>query len=87
MARPKKSKIKNKIRNTTLKGKDYESKVQYWMGYSGNSFGIHDASWRKRFGTKDYYYVGSHGCVNVPTKNMKKLFNMVEVGTPVYIRK
>ena len=79
-------KVKNKIRNTTLKGKDYESKVQYWMGYSGNNFGIHDASWRSRFGTSDYYYVGSHGCVNVPTKNMKKLFNMVEVGTPVYIR-
>ena len=80
-------KIKNKIRNTTLKGKDYESKVQYWMGYSGNDFGIHDASWRSRFGTSDYYYVGSHGCVNVPTKKMKQLYNMVEVGTPVYIRK
>ena len=80
-------KVLNKARNTTLKGKDYESKVQYWLGYNGNSFGIHDASWRSRFGTSDYYYVGSHGCVNVPTKKMKKLYSMVEVGTPVYIRK
>lgn len=80
-------KVRNKVRNTTLKGKDYESKVKYWLGYNGNNFGIHDASWRSKFGTKNYYYTGSHGCVNVPTKNMKKLYNMVSVGTPVYIRK
>lgn len=80
-------KVRNKVRNTTLKGKDYESKVKYWLGYSGNSFGIHDASWRSNFGTKNYYYTGSHGCINVPTKKMKKLYNMVSVGTPVYIKK
>ena len=56
------------------------------MAYNGNSFGIHDASWRSRFGTMDYKWNGSHGCVNVPTKAMEELFNMVEVGTPVYIR-
>lgn len=82
-----KFKVLNKVKNTVLKGKDYESKVKYWLGYSGSSFGIHDASWRSNFGTKNYYYVGSHGCVNVPIKNMKKLYNMVSVGTPVYIRK
>ena len=80
-------KIRNKVRNTQLKGKDYVSEVKYWMAYDGNSFGIHDASWRRRFGTMDYKRVGSHGCINVPTTAMKKLYNMVEVGTPVYIKK
>ena len=76
-----------KKRNVVLKGKDYESKVTYWMAYDGNNFGIHDASWRNNFGNKNFYYNGSHGCVNVPTKKMKQLFSMVETGTPVYIRK
>lgn len=78
--------IRNKVRDTELKGEDYVSYVKYWMAYNGNSFGIHDASWRKRFGTQDYKWNGSHGCVNVPTSAMAELFSMVEVGTPVYIR-
>lgn len=78
--------IRNKVRDTTLKGEDYVSEVKYWMAYNGNSFGIHDASWRRRFGTQDYKWNGSHGCVNVPTGAMAELFSMVEVGTPVYIR-
>ena len=87
LTKPGNFKIWNKVRNTELKGKDYVSKVKYWLAYNGNSFGIHDASWRKRFGTMDYKWVGSHGCINVPTKAMKKLYNMVEIGTPVYIKK
>lgn len=78
--------IRNKVRNATLKGEDYVSEVKYWMAYSGNSFGIHDASWRRKFGGQDYKWNGSHGCVNVPTDAARQLFEMVEVGTPVYIR-
>ena len=79
-------KIRNKARNTTLKGEDYESFVKYWMGYGG-SFGLHDASWRKKFGTMDYKTNGSHGCINMPTNAAKKLYDMIEIGTPVYIKK
>lgn len=78
-------KIWNKIRNTHLKGSDYISFVKYWMAYNGNSYGIHDASWRNRFGGAIYKYNGSHGCVNVPTDVAAKLYEMVEIGTPVYI--
>ena len=80
-------KVWNKVRDTELKGKDYTSRVRYWMAYDGNSFGIHDASWRSRFGGQDYKWNGSHGCVNVPTKAMAKLYKLVEVGTTVYIVK
>ncbi len=78
-------KIKNKARDTTLKGEDYESFVKYWMGYGGG-FGLHDASWRRKFGTMDYKTRGSHGCINMPTKAAKQLYNMIEIGTPLYIK-
>ena len=77
--------IKNKARNTTLKGEDYVSFVKYWMGYGGG-YGLHDASWRRRFGTSDYKTNGSHGCINMPTKAAKELYDRIEVGTPVYIQ-
>ena len=60
--------------SSQLKGKDYVSEVKYWMAYDGNNFGIHDASWRSNFGSMSYKTTGSHGCVNVPTKAMKKLY-------------
>ena len=78
-------KIRNKVRNTTLKGEDYVSFVKYWMGYGG-AYGLHDASWRNTFGTMDYKTNGSHGCINLPTPAAKKLYDMIEIGTPVYIK-
>ena len=79
--------VLNKARSVTLKGPDYESFVNYWIAFKGSSYGLHDASWRSNFGNKNYNVNGSHGCVNVPTSAMKKLYNMVEIGTPVYIKK
>lgn len=71
-----------KSRNTTLRGKDYESFVKYWMAVKGG-IGIHDASWRKKFGGEIYLKNGSHGCINTPGDVMKELYNVVEKGTPV----
>ena len=79
-------KILKKVRNATLKGANYSSFVKYWMAFKGNSFGIHDASWRSNFGNMNYYNNGSHGCINVPTSAVKKLYEKVEVGTPVYVK-
>ncbi len=79
-------KIVNKARNTYLKGDDYVSFVQYWLGYGGG-YGLHDASWISRFVTSDYRTNGSHGCINLPTSAARKLYSIVEVGTPLYIRK
>ena len=79
--------VRNKVRNTYLTGKDYKSFVKYWMAYSGNNYGIHDASWRNKFGGSIYKANGSHGCVNVPTDAAAKLYNMLDIGTPVYIKR
>ena len=79
--------VNKKAKNTYLVTKKYKTFVKYWIGYDGRSYGIHDASWRKKFGGKIYLTKGSHGCVNVPTSSAEKLFSMVEVGTPVYIKR
>ena len=79
-------KILNKARNIILKGADYESFVSYWMAFKGAAFGFHDASWRSSFGGNIYKYAGSHGYVNMPYNKVKQLFNIVDIGTPVYIK-
>lgn len=75
-------KIVYKQRNATLVGEGYSSPVDYFMPYAYN-VGIHDASWRSKFGDQIYLTSGSHGCINVPPEIAKKLYEAVDVGTPV----
>ncbi len=70
-----------KQRNRTLRGPNYATFVNYWMAVSGH-IGIHDATWRGKFGGEIYKTAGSHGCVNVPKDFAAKLYDVVEVGTP-----
>jgi lipoprotein-anchoring transpeptidase ErfK/SrfK len=80
-----------KTTNTHLVGAQYGPRynydvfVHYWMPfYSG--FGLHDASWRNgKFGGSDYYYGGSHGCVNLPDAAAEFIYNWSDVGTPVWV--
>ncbi len=80
-----------KTTNTHLVGRQYGPKynydvfVKYWMPfYSG--YGLHDASWRGgNFGGSDYYYGGSHGCVNLPDATAEFIYNWADVGTPVWV--
>ena len=68
-------------------GSPYTSYVTYWMPFIGGDYGIHDATWRTRFGGSIYMGNGSHGCVNVPKSNMATLFNMVPLWTKIIIKK
>lgn len=62
----------------------YDDVVNYWMPfYLG--YGLHDAPWRSVYGTQDYPVVGSHGCVNMPLKDVIVLYNWAEVGTRVVV--
>ncbi len=65
-------------------GYNYNVFVKYWMPFYGN-YGLHDASWRSSFGGQDYYYGGSHGCVNLPEATAAFLYDWSSVGTPVWI--
>lgn len=78
--------IRNKGRNTKLKGPDYESFVSYWSGfdYSGN-YGFHDASWRSSFGGSIYISNGSHGCINMPYWAAESIYYNAPIGTLVRI--
>lgn len=71
-----------KQKDRILRGRDYASPVDYWMPVKGN-IGIHDASWRKKFGGEIYKTGGSHGCINVPPKVMPTIYEEFEKGTPV----
>lgn len=76
-------KIVYKKSPAVLKGEDYESNVTYFMPFAYN-VGVHDASWRNgRFGGQIYKTSGSHGCINVPEEAATKLYEMIEVDTPV----
>lgn len=60
--------------------------VDYWMPFNG-SIGLHDATWRdiSQFGTDQYLKSGSHGCINMPHDMAAEVYNLVEVGTVVYV--
>jgi len=76
--------IYNKDTDCWLIGADYCVFVEYWVGI-WDVYGIHDASWRSKFGGKYYLTNGSHGCVNTPTEPMELIHRTIEIGTPVLI--
>ncbi len=72
--------VQRKLRTSRMKGKDYDiSDVPYTMYYSG-SYAIHGAYWRNKFGRR-----ASHGCVNLPVTQAKKLYSWAGVGTKIVI--
>ena len=80
--------IRYKQRNRTLTGYNpdgsvsYRSPVKYWMPFN-RGIGLHDASWRWKFGGEIYKRSGSHGCVNLPGENARKIYDIVYTGMPV----
>ncbi|MFR5602418.1 MAG: L,D-transpeptidase family protein [Lachnospiraceae bacterium] len=71
-----------KQKGATLRGEDYNTPVDYWMPFNGN-IGMHDAGWRSSFGGTIYKKSGSHGCINMPPANAKKVFENISAGDPV----
>lgn len=62
---------------------EYEVPVKYWMPFN-NGVGIHDIG-RGAWGGSIYKTSGSHGCVNTPKDAAKKIYEAVEIGTPVVV--
>ncbi len=80
--------IYSKERNRYLDGRplgyNYNVFVQYWMPFYAD-YGLHDASWRSAYGGPDYYYNGSHGCVNLPLATAAWIWDWSSIGTPVWV--
>lgn len=74
--------ITYKTQNAVLRGADYETPVSYWMPFNRN-IGMHDATWRREFGGDIYLTNGSHGCINLPKKMAKKIYEYMEKKFPV----
>ncbi|MBQ3037063.1 MAG: L,D-transpeptidase family protein [Lachnospiraceae bacterium] len=76
--------IYGKARNRILRCATYATFVYYWMPVYGN-IGLHDATWRRKFGDDIYMTDGSHGCINMPKDKAAELYGMVEMDTPVVL--
>ena len=76
--------INSKVPGKYLTGPTWHVWVNRWMRFNGN-IGIHDASWRKKFGGNIYKTNGSHGCVNIPFAAADQLYNIAPIGTVVYV--
>ena len=71
--------------NRTLKGSYGEAFVKYWMRFTAGGQGLHDAGWRRNFGSQIYVSNGSHGCVNLPRETAATIFANSYVGMPVIV--
>lgn len=72
--------IQSKLRSTRMRGRDYNvPNVPNTMYFNGG-YAIHGAYWHNRFGTPI-----SHGCINVPVGQSRKLFNWADEGTRVVV--
>lgn len=60
----------------------YRTPVSFWMPFNGN-IGLHDATWRSKFGGTIYKTNGSHGCVNLPYNTAKTIYENISAGVPV----
>lgn len=60
----------------------YRTPVSFWMPFNGG-IGMHDATWRSKFGGTIYKYNGSHGCINLPYNIAQTIFNNISAGDPV----
>lgn len=78
--------IKYKKSPSILRGINWETPVTYWMPFF-DGCGLHDATWRSRFGGTIYYYDGSHGCLNMPYNEVKTIYENIAAGVPILIYK
>lgn len=65
---------------------EFKVTVRYGLAFNRGEW-MHDADWRKYFGGDQYHKKGSHGCVNIPPEVMDDVFENVEIGTPVLVKK
>lgn len=83
------NKIWSKERDRYLRGlrpgtsAEYASHVEYWMPIGWTGSGLHDASWRDKFGGNIYRTNGSYSCINLHIDTAKKIFDNFPVNTPV----
>ena len=84
--------LQKKETNAVLRGEKlpngaytYEAPVSYWMPFTDQGHGLHDASWKWAFGGEEYIWNGSHGCINLPTDAAAAVFELMTTEMPLVI--
>lgn len=77
---------------STLKGTqdengnyEYETEVTFWMPFTNDGCGFHDATWQPTFGGSWYLTNGSHGCINMSYSDAEKLYSLIQTRDPVIV--
>ncbi len=77
---------------STLKGTqdengnyEYETPVTFWMPFTNDGCGFHDATWQPTFGGSWYLTNGSHGCINMSYNDAQQLYNLIQTRDPVIV--
>lgn len=65
-------------------GSKYSSYVEYWMRFN-QGIGMHDATWRNKFGGNIYISGGSHGCVNMPKAAAAQTYEYIDETMPIIV--
>ncbi len=74
--------INSKYRTHRMRGRGYNIPDVPYAMYFYRGYAIHGAYWHNRFGTPV-----SHGCVNLPVKQARRLYNWTKTGTLVVVRR
>jgi lipoprotein-anchoring transpeptidase ErfK/SrfK len=74
--------IDSKYRINRMRGPGYDIPDVPYAMYFYQGYAIHGAYWHNKFGTPV-----SHGCVNLPVKQARQLYNWTTPGTLVIVRR
>ncbi|WGV26917.1 L,D-transpeptidase [Halotia branconii] len=74
--------INSKYRTNRMRGRGYDIPDVPYAMYFHRGYAIHGAYWHNRFGVPV-----SHGCVNLPVKQARQLYNWSSVGTLVVVHR
>lgn len=72
------------LRGFNADGSRYNAFVKYWMPFNYD-IGLHDASWRRKFGGSIYETDGSHGCINLPSDAAKIIYENLDYTMPIIV--
>lgn len=73
------------LRGSAVGNPNYSVDVKYWVPFTNDGQGFHDADWRKNWAGNAYLKQGSAGCVNTPPDVMKTVYDNLNTYDPVVV--
>ncbi|MFS0645877.1 L,D-transpeptidase family protein [Siminovitchia sp. 179-K 8D1 HS] len=73
------------LRGSAVGNPNYSVDVKYWVPFTNDGQGFHDADWRKNWASNAYLTEGSAGCVNTPPDVMKAVYDNLSTYDPVIV--